>query len=191
MFSRIFNHVAGGSARRFRDSAAGLTLSGRNRLLFSALVGSDLNQGDFPDDLLGSFRQQTERCDRVSGNRLCRRHRTRRVLGASHHNFDFGARRPGPFQPPGVFMHADSSASSSISIAATAASAIGRAERTRRFGSKRLQIGNVSALTTGSARSQKTLSAGRPCEPQGRLVETSRTEKFRMRFLCANADAGA
>ena len=26
---------------------------------------------------------------------------------------------------------------------------------------------------------------------QGRLVETSRTEKFRMRFLCANAGAGA
>jgi hypothetical protein len=53
LFSRIFNHVAGGSPRGFRDSAAGLTLSGRNRLLFCALAGSDVNQGDFPMAFLG------------------------------------------------------------------------------------------------------------------------------------------
>jgi hypothetical protein len=76
------------------DSNADFFRSGRFGNIRS--TGRDVNQGDFPNDLVRSFIQQTERCYRVCRIRLCRRDRTRRVLGLSNPRLKAPG---GPFQP--------------------------------------------------------------------------------------------
>ena len=108
LFLRIFNHIDGGAAsERWRGWTAALTFSPLNRLLNSVVnAGSDVNQGEV-DDLRRSFRQQVERCHRVSRIRFCRSHRARRLLGRFLHHIGFlGARRSGSLQSPGVFCGA-------------------------------------------------------------------------------------
>src|SRR5258705_164415 len=66
--------------RIVRAEEAGLTYPARIALLPSALKRAATCTREISRDLHGSFSQQTERGCRVSRNRLCRRHRARRVL---------------------------------------------------------------------------------------------------------------
>ena len=81
MISLFINDVARGSGLTTSgNSAARLTFYAGNGLLALVLAGSDVNQGDIPNDLVWSFRQQNERSHRVCRIRLRRSDRAGRVL---------------------------------------------------------------------------------------------------------------